>query len=536
MAEQNWANLGGILFDVNENGDSLRLYVRSKGGVTYGMNSGDYTPYYNNWTHLTGVYNGASLKVYINGEFLNETSAPAGEIGIGSESLIGIYTDKTTNQFSGCLDGFNIFKYSFSIEEIKAQYERRKYSLYEPIISYGDLDGDGLNDYIEICDLSSNPLNTDTDLDGMPDGWEYFNGLNLTLGTDNMSDADNDDLENYYEYFYGTDVNNPDSDGDGYTDGEEVYVYGTNPLDPSSVPDTERPPPLEEPPIIIIIIIIIIIGAVSAAAGFYVIKTKQKKQKVDKLERGPQKESETESFSAQEAIRKRERLLTTEFQEKTESVAKESKLTPIPTPVKKAEPVKRDLKPTKRVEPKKAIMKKKVATIPPVPIDLSKDEEMELAKTESEVGVEKNQFTCIVHRGDIHGNIYLCQQCQTFYCDRCAKVLKLKGDKCWSCGNEIAIVITEKDKLELLEKKSEEILDDLLKEMPIIKNYIESNKRISEFPELKEFILTILTPEDLDKIDLLELSIEEKKQFIQDIVSYNVEDRERLIDEMLEAK
>ncbi|NQV89305.1 MAG: hypothetical protein HQ488_03230 [Parcubacteria group bacterium] len=42
------------------------------------------------------------------------------------------------------------------------------------------------------------------------------------------NDPDNDGLDNLLERFYGTDMNNPDTDGDGMTDGEEVRS-GMNP-------------------------------------------------------------------------------------------------------------------------------------------------------------------------------------------------------------------------------------------------------------------------------------------------------------------
>ncbi|MDI6641986.1 MAG: hypothetical protein QME68_06730, partial [Elusimicrobiota bacterium] len=51
------------------------------------------------------------------------------------------------------------------------------------------------------------------------------------------ADSDDDDLWDGYdigankgEMTYGTDPNNPDTDGDGLKDGEEVLTYGTNPL------------------------------------------------------------------------------------------------------------------------------------------------------------------------------------------------------------------------------------------------------------------------------------------------------------------
>ena len=45
-----------------------------------------------------------------------------------------------------------------------------------------------------------------------------------------LLDDDNDGLPNIVEKIYGTDSENPDTDGDGLTDCEEVYITGTDPL------------------------------------------------------------------------------------------------------------------------------------------------------------------------------------------------------------------------------------------------------------------------------------------------------------------
>ena len=62
----------------------------------------------------------------------------------------------------------------------------------------------------------------DADHDGMPDEWERKYGLN-TDKNDAHEDNDNDNLTNIQEYLNGTDPTNPDTDGDGYNDGEDCF-------------------------------------------------------------------------------------------------------------------------------------------------------------------------------------------------------------------------------------------------------------------------------------------------------------------------
>jgi len=62
----------------------------------------------------------------------------------------------------------------------------------------------------------------------MPDEWENTYGLNPFVN-DAGEDPDNDTLTNLQEYQHNTNVTNPDTDGDGLTDGEEVVTYCTDP-------------------------------------------------------------------------------------------------------------------------------------------------------------------------------------------------------------------------------------------------------------------------------------------------------------------
>jgi hypothetical protein len=85
-----------------------------------------------------------------------------------------------------------------------------------------DTDADGSNDRIDNCPLVSNP------------GQENFDNDNQGDVCD--ADDDNDGLTDTEEASAGTNPNNPDSDGDGVTDGAEVH--GSPATDPNNA-DTD---------------------------------------------------------------------------------------------------------------------------------------------------------------------------------------------------------------------------------------------------------------------------------------------------------
>jgi outer membrane protein OmpA-like peptidoglycan-associated protein/opacity protein-like surface antigen len=65
------------------------------------------------------------------------------------------------------------------------------------------------------------------------DGY-YFAGIGLTLVSGLDGDPDKDGLLTSEEKEFGTDPDNPDTDGDGLKDGEEVRTYSTDPLNPDT--------------------------------------------------------------------------------------------------------------------------------------------------------------------------------------------------------------------------------------------------------------------------------------------------------------
>lgn len=150
-------------------------------------------------------------------------------IKAGESASFGFSADKSATE--------NANAENFVLTAVVVGESTLEYPNFDDIDYELDSDSDGLPDYYEDI-LGTDKNNPDTDGDGLTDGYEVFylgtdplkadsddNGVN-----DGDEDPDNDGLSNLKEYELGTDPNNADTDGDGLTDGEEVNTYGTDPL------------------------------------------------------------------------------------------------------------------------------------------------------------------------------------------------------------------------------------------------------------------------------------------------------------------
>ncbi len=156
----------------------------------------------------------------------------------------------------------------------------------DPLVAEADTDGDGLNDGWEIhLGMDPNVPDLDSDEDGLLDGWEDYYDFDPVVANDPDGDSDGDGFSDLDEYEamtdptdpnvnpenrpvlhpedsdhdglpdvieaagegedegkFGTDPDNPDSDGDGVKDGWEVY-HG---LDPAKKKDGHDDPDEDE--------------------------------------------------------------------------------------------------------------------------------------------------------------------------------------------------------------------------------------------------------------------------------------------------
>jgi len=108
------------------------------------------------------------------------------------------------------------------------------FSLSLPVVADSSLDSDndGLSDEQENI-IGTNPNNADSDGDGFNDGDEIkdrYSPLNSEKVKLEKSDVDKDGLSDRMELNFHTLLNNPDTDDDGFKDGDEI----ANSYDPLS--------------------------------------------------------------------------------------------------------------------------------------------------------------------------------------------------------------------------------------------------------------------------------------------------------------
>ena len=157
--------------------------------------------------------------------------APAAIADADTSLLIGTRDDRVTIM-KGDIAEVLIYNRALTADERRALvvYLNQKY-LYGNIDPAGDLDQDGLTN-LEEENLLTDLNNPDTDGDGVSDGDEVHKYKSNPLSTDSDGDLLNDGFEVNVLH---TDPTKADTDGDGFSDYYEFHLL-TDPLDPNSKP------------------------------------------------------------------------------------------------------------------------------------------------------------------------------------------------------------------------------------------------------------------------------------------------------------
>jgi hypothetical protein len=131
--------------------------VGGGGGLTYMETSGSFSP--NMWHHVAGVYDGTSMKIYVNGQLEQTSFAENGDIWYSDAWLaLGMYKDDNeANSLPGTLDEVRIWNLAKTQSEIQASMNTTLSGMENGLVAYYNFeDGPGST---TVTDVSGNGLN-----------------------------------------------------------------------------------------------------------------------------------------------------------------------------------------------------------------------------------------------------------------------------------------------------------------------------------------------------------------------------------------
>ena len=167
----------------------------------------------------------------------NETNSAAWDLALYGSSVTGTYTFLSATGFPLAAESPRAVRLGAagSVPFTVAMSNADRGFFRARLSSTEDFDGDGVAN-LEEFQRSIDPENPDTDGDGMLDGEELGHGFN-PLVHDETVDEDGDGLSVEHETVHDTDQGNADSDGDGVVDGSDANPGAAADGDGDGLPD-----------------------------------------------------------------------------------------------------------------------------------------------------------------------------------------------------------------------------------------------------------------------------------------------------------
>ena len=113
--------------------------IRTASNQSYSINWGNGIPVYNEWYHLALTYNGAIMKLYVNGQLANSKQV-TGPLHVNGRDFVIGSNNGAQKFFHGSIDDVRFFNKALSQTEIQAIYKNQDNS------GSDDADGDGIKD------------------------------------------------------------------------------------------------------------------------------------------------------------------------------------------------------------------------------------------------------------------------------------------------------------------------------------------------------------------------------------------------------
>jgi hypothetical protein len=121
-----------------------------------------------------------------------------------------------------------VLSYAVNTTTTQKQFVRLVYTdqSYSGSVGAADFDGDGLSNWAELNTYLTNPLEVDSDGDGLRDGWEVAHGFNPLTPDVNTTDTDGDGLTLLMESLLNTNPHVAAVADTANTAGLNVYTSG----------------------------------------------------------------------------------------------------------------------------------------------------------------------------------------------------------------------------------------------------------------------------------------------------------------------
>lgn len=87
-----------------------------------------------------------------------------------------------------------------------------------------------------------------------------------------------------------------------------------------------------------------------------------------------------------------------------------------------------------------------------------------------------------------------------------------------------------------IKMKPPNIIEDYIKAMPLIEDYVESEESYKNMPIIDKYIFSIFSQDEINKINLLDLSNTDKILFIREMLYFDSDERKIIIENMLRNK